>query len=150
MAGVGDRHTQNLLIEEATGTLVPIDFGYSFGTATAVLSIPELMPFRFTRQLLGALQPHDGRELLVAPMADAMRALAESRQLLGSILSIFMREPLAEWQREARLLDTVSSGGKKAAGSSSASGKSSGSGGEDLGPSSGLAEVEHRHIALKV
>ena len=36
LAGVGDRHLQNLLFEDATGTLVPIDFGYSFGTATTV------------------------------------------------------------------------------------------------------------------
>lgn len=43
------------------------------------LGIPELMPFRLTRQLLGALQPHDGRELLVAPMTDAMRAMGGSR-----------------------------------------------------------------------
>jgi len=36
LAGVGDRHLQNLLLEDASGTLVPIDFGYSFGTATSV------------------------------------------------------------------------------------------------------------------
>ena len=59
------------------------------------LPIPELMPFRLTRQLLGVLQPHEGTELLVAPMAAALGALSAQRQLLGSILAIFLREPLA-------------------------------------------------------
>ncbi|GAX74143.1 hypothetical protein CEUSTIGMA_g1592.t1 [Chlamydomonas eustigma] len=107
VAGVGDRHTQNLLVEEAKGGLTPIDFGYSFGTATTLLSIPELMPFRLTRQLQGAMMPHDGMELLVAPMTEALRSLRGNKQLLGSILAIFMREPLAEWQREARLLNAA-------------------------------------------
>ncbi len=53
------------------------------------------MPFRLTRQLLGVTQPHDGTELLVAPMTAAMGAMADQRQLLGSILAIFLREPLA-------------------------------------------------------
>ncbi len=34
--GVGDRHLQNILVHTASGALVPIDFGYSFGTGTAV------------------------------------------------------------------------------------------------------------------
>jgi hypothetical protein len=36
VAGVGDRHQGNLLVEDATGRLVAIDFGYSFGTALLV------------------------------------------------------------------------------------------------------------------
>ncbi len=36
IAGVGDRHLDNILLEEATGALVPIDFGYSFDTAIMV------------------------------------------------------------------------------------------------------------------
>lgn len=36
LTGVGDRHPQNILVSVPTGALVPIDFGYSFGTATQV------------------------------------------------------------------------------------------------------------------
>jgi DNA-dependent protein kinase catalytic subunit len=53
LAGVGDRHLGNFLIDTHTGDLVAIDFGYSFGTGTQLLPIPELMPFRLTRQMLG-------------------------------------------------------------------------------------------------
>ncbi|GFR45336.1 hypothetical protein Agub_g6704, partial [Astrephomene gubernaculifera] len=36
LAGAGDRHPGNLLLQPATGALVHIDFGYSFGSATQV------------------------------------------------------------------------------------------------------------------
>ena len=45
VAGVGDRHCKNLLFEDATGTLVPIDFGYSFGSATSVSLPPSGLVF---------------------------------------------------------------------------------------------------------
>lgn len=31
--GIGDRHLDNLLLNHSTGEVIPIDFGYSFGTA---------------------------------------------------------------------------------------------------------------------
>ena len=40
-----------------------------------MLPIPELMPFRLTRQMRGALQPHDARDLLQAPIALGLAAL---------------------------------------------------------------------------
>lgn len=40
-----------------SGRLVPIDFGYAFGASTELLPIPELVPFRLTRQLVGVLEP---------------------------------------------------------------------------------------------
>ena len=52
MLGIGDRHLNNLLIHTPSGRILPIDFGHAFGTATTLLPIPELMPFRMTRQVL--------------------------------------------------------------------------------------------------
>lgn len=51
-----------------SGDLVGIDFGYSFGTGTQMLPVPELMPFRLTRQLCGVLRPLDAKTLLKADM----------------------------------------------------------------------------------
>lgn len=45
--GIGDRHLENFLLNYATGDVVPIDFGYSFGAGIG-LAVPELMPFRLT------------------------------------------------------------------------------------------------------
>ena len=52
VAGVGDRHPQNILVDLRDGSLVHIDFGYAFGTAVAALPIPELTPFRATEATL--------------------------------------------------------------------------------------------------
>ncbi len=48
---------------------------YSFGTGAQVLPIPELTPFRLTRQMRGALQPHDACAVLRTPCALGMAAL---------------------------------------------------------------------------
>lgn len=55
---------------------------YSFGTAVQVLPIPELMPFRLTRQMVGVLQPHDALAMLQAPCTLAMTALRSGRDIL--------------------------------------------------------------------
>lgn len=47
-----------------SGRLIGIDFGHAFGTATQILPIPELMPFRLTRQFTQFLQPLDSEGLL--------------------------------------------------------------------------------------
>ncbi len=55
---------------------------YSFGTGAQALPIPELVPFRLTRQLRGALQPHDACALLAAPLSRGLAALRAGRDAL--------------------------------------------------------------------
>ncbi len=106
---MGDRHLQNFLVELSSGALVPIDFGYSFGTAAMVLPIPELLPFRLTRQMANALAPHDAVALLVPAMAAVLAALQEgmAKRVLEAMLAIFLAEPLLDWQKEATILAQV-------------------------------------------
>ena len=59
IAGVGDRHLENFLLDTRTGSLVGIDFGVAFGLGASALPVPELIPFRLTRQMLNVLQPLD-------------------------------------------------------------------------------------------
>jgi DNA-dependent protein kinase catalytic subunit len=47
-----------------SGGLIGIDFGHAFGSATQFLPIPELIPFRLTRQLTNFLLPLDSEGLL--------------------------------------------------------------------------------------
>jgi DNA-dependent protein kinase catalytic subunit len=91
--GIGDRHLDNFLLNQAeyvflfsfsfsflvfiyllffSGRLIGIDFGHAFGTATQFLPIPELMPFRLTRQLTQFLQPLDSEGLLNHNMVHAL------------------------------------------------------------------------------
>lgn len=46
--GIGDRHLENFLIHMGSASIVPIDFGFSFG-ASLELGVPELIPFRLTK-----------------------------------------------------------------------------------------------------
>lgn len=55
---------------------------YSFGTGTQALPIPELMPFRLTRQLCGVLAPHDALAALAGPMTATLQALRSGAHIL--------------------------------------------------------------------
>jgi len=55
--GIGDRHTNNILIHEHTGEVVHIDFGIVFEQGK-VLPTPETVPFRLTRDLVDAMVRH--------------------------------------------------------------------------------------------
>jgi len=101
IAGVGDRHLDNILLDTTTGSLVHIDFGYAFGTATTHLPIPELTPFRLTPVLLDVLAPWKARTWLETDMTRTMRALQQGSTLLQGVMDIFLREPLIDWEREA-------------------------------------------------
>ncbi len=48
--GIGDRHLENFLLDTKTGSVILIDFGAAFG-AGLLLTVPELMPVRLTRQV---------------------------------------------------------------------------------------------------
>ena len=52
--GIGDRHLGNFLIDKTDGTVVGIDFGLAFGCGLG-LPVPELIPFRLTRQVSGCI-----------------------------------------------------------------------------------------------
>ena len=48
--GLGDRHVNNILLDEKTAEVVHIDLGIAFDQGK-LLSTPELVPFRLTRDI---------------------------------------------------------------------------------------------------
>lgn len=102
--GIGDRHLENFLLDHKTGGLIGIDFGHAFGSATQFLPIPELIPFRLTRQLTNFLLPLDADGLLKHNMVHTMSALAENRDMLLNVMDVFIKEPLMDWEKLARRL----------------------------------------------
>lgn len=95
--GVGDRHLDNFLVSVTTGSLVAIDFGHTFGSATTLLPVPELVQCRLTPQILRALEPIPAAALLQRMMTVALEALRTQRASLLNALDIFVRDPTAEW-----------------------------------------------------
>jgi hypothetical protein len=101
LLGMGDRHLENFLVSKKDGTLAAIDFGMSFGTATFLLPVPELIPFRLTHQFLNVMAPLDGTQLLRHDMCSAMFALRSNRSSLLAITDVFVHDPLVEWTKKA-------------------------------------------------
>eukprot|EP00756_Hemistasia_phaeocysticola_P002710 Hpha_TRINITY_DN11839_c0_g1::TRINITY_DN11839_c0_g1_i1::g.1770::m.1770/K06642/PRKDC; DNA-dependent protein kinase catalytic subunit len=100
LLGIGDRHSDNFLIDQSSGEVVPIDFGYAFGTATETLQLPELLPLRLTPQITEIAEPV-GTSLLRGKISTALSALRDERRLLLDVLAVFIREPLSHWQKTA-------------------------------------------------
>lgn len=65
MIGLGDRHLENILLDECTGEVVHVDYAHIFDSAWA-LTIPELVPFRLTPNVSAFLQRLFRKEILVA------------------------------------------------------------------------------------
>ena len=99
LLGIGDRHAENFLIELRSGRIIGIDFGHAFGSATEVLPVPELVPFRLTRQIELLLSPLGSAVLLQGAMVKIMTAFRENQHRLLTFLNIFVTEPLCEWKR---------------------------------------------------
>jgi DNA-dependent protein kinase catalytic subunit len=102
--GIGDRHLENFLLDHKTGGLIGIDFGHAFGSATQFLPIPELIPFRLTRQLTNFLLPLDSQGLLKHNMVHSLAALQENKDILLNTMDVFIKEPLMDWDKLARRL----------------------------------------------
>ncbi|CAI5732795.1 unnamed protein product [Peronospora destructor] len=97
--GIGDRHLDNFLFDLASGRIIGIDFGVSFGAGASVLPVPELIPFRYTRQMDFVFQPYDGTNLLSQKMQAVFEALRSKRQVVESVMNVFLHEPLLDWQQ---------------------------------------------------
>jgi DNA-dependent protein kinase catalytic subunit len=90
--GIGDRHLENFLIDKkryesfklyaicsniltyfhGSGRLISIDFGHAFGSATELLPVPEVIPFRLTKQFVGFLDPLGVAGILRVPMINIL------------------------------------------------------------------------------
>lgn len=98
--GIGDRHTGNILVDKKTGELIGIDFNMAFGAATRKLSIPEMVPFRLTPQLVNALSPLGTSGLLTKCMGHTLRRFTIKKISLLATLAIFINEPTIDWMEE--------------------------------------------------
>ncbi|CAG8470552.1 4251_t:CDS:10, partial [Scutellospora calospora] len=102
LIGIGDRHLENYLIDLTKGSLISIDFGHAFGSATETLGVPELIPFRLTKQFESLMEPLGSQGLLEYPMTKIMQTMQAHKDILLNAMEIFVKEPLLDWQTRAR------------------------------------------------
>jgi hypothetical protein len=110
IAGIGDRHLDNWLLDTETCSIVPIDFGAAFGVATTGLPVPELIPFRLSPQFIGVIQPLPVISVLEKGMGATLRALqgTDAVRALMAIMEVFILEPTLDWQISAQRKSTIS------------------------------------------
>lgn len=98
LLGIGDRHLNNFMVAMETGSVIGIDFGHAFGSATQFLPVPELMPFRLTRQFVNLMLPMKETGLVCAVMVHALRAFRSRAGLLTDTMEVFVKEPSFDWK----------------------------------------------------
>uniref|UniRef100_A0A8L0DT02 DNA-dependent protein kinase catalytic subunit n=1 Tax=Oncorhynchus mykiss TaxID=8022 RepID=A0A8L0DT02_ONCMY len=98
LLGIGDRHLSNFMINMETGGMIGIDFGHAFGSATQFLPVPELMPFRLTRQFVNLMQPMKQSGLIQSVMVHSLRAYRANPELLLNTMDVFVKEPSLDWK----------------------------------------------------
>jgi len=98
LLGIGDRHCDNILVSMESGRTLGIDFGHAFGSATEVLPVPEIVPFRLTNQIIGMTSPYDA---VTGQMGETMRRVLnvfiENTRHLVAVSNIFLNDPSVEW-----------------------------------------------------
>eukprot|EP00397_Hematodinium_sp_SG-2012_P000367 GEMP01000367.1.p1 GENE.GEMP01000367.1~~GEMP01000367.1.p1 ORF type:complete len:2231 (+),score=524.89 GEMP01000367.1:559-6693(+) len=96
--GLGDRHLQNILIDPKSGEVVHIDFGMTFDYGRSHQGIPELVPFRLTRDICSALGPmginHGGFRKCCEDTMQTMRGFSE---VITTIVEVFAYDPMVRW-----------------------------------------------------
>lgn len=95
--GLGDRHLQNILIDEATCGLIHIDFGICFDKGKK-LKVPEIVPFRLTKVLEDGLPPYCNQKSFHYLCSQSLKIIrSHARYLFGIFQLTFKLHPILEW-----------------------------------------------------
>ncbi|KAI8932150.1 Serine/threonine-protein kinase tel1 [Plenodomus lindquistii] len=94
--GLGDRHCHNILLDEKSGEIVHIDLGVSF-EAGRVLPVPEVVPFRLTRDLVDGMGYTKTEGVFRRCCEFTMDTLREERESIMTLLNVLRYDPLVNW-----------------------------------------------------
>ncbi|KAK3274702.1 hypothetical protein CYMTET_17129 [Cymbomonas tetramitiformis] len=96
LVGLGDRHSSNILLDRRSAEVVHIDLGVAFEQGK-LLSTPELVPFRLTRDLLDGMGVCGVEGPMRRCCEETIRVLRESKGALLTIVEVFIHDPLYKW-----------------------------------------------------
>ncbi|KAJ3066509.1 hypothetical protein HDU98_010170 [Podochytrium sp. JEL0797] len=95
--GLGDRHPQNTLINQTTGSIIQIDLGIAFDQGK-LLSTPELVPFRLTRDVVDAMGCTGIEGSFRRCCEETLRVARKEANIIYTILDVFRYDPLYNWK----------------------------------------------------
>lgn len=103
--GIGDRHGENILISQLTGSVLHVDFDCLFEKGTT-LRIPERVPFRLTSNMVDAFGITGVEGTFKKSSEVTMQLLRHNESLLMNILEAFIYDPIMDWKKENNKLGT--------------------------------------------
>lgn len=102
VVGLGDRHGENILIDDLTGRCVHVDFNCLFEKGKT-FEVPELVPFRLTRNMLAAMGISGWKGTFLKACEVSLGVLRENKDLLQTNLESFIYDPMLEWVKSKKV-----------------------------------------------
>ncbi|XP_042538698.1 serine-protein kinase ATM [Dipodomys spectabilis] len=94
--GLGDRHVQNILINEQSAELVHIDLGVAFEQGK-ILPTPETVPFRLSRDIVDGMGITGVEGVFRRCCEKTMEVMRNSQETLLTIVEVLLYDPLFDW-----------------------------------------------------
>ena len=94
--GLGDRHAQNILIDRNTAEVIHIDLGIAFEQGK-MLTTPELVPFRLTRDIVDGMGSLGTQGLFQKSCQRTLSLLRSESETLLTVLDVLKYDPLYRW-----------------------------------------------------
>ncbi|XP_017973415.1 PREDICTED: serine/threonine-protein kinase ATM isoform X2 [Theobroma cacao] len=96
IVGLGDRHTMNILIDQATAQVVHIDLGVAFEQGL-MLKTPERVPFRLTRDIIDGMGVAGVEGIFRRCCEETLSVMRTNKEALLTIIEVFIHDPLYKW-----------------------------------------------------
>ena len=94
--GLGDRHGENVLLEEGNGGTFHVDFNCLFDKGLT-FEKPELVPFRLTHNMVDAMGPQGIEGPFRTAAEQTYKQLRQHEDTLITILETFVHDPTADF-----------------------------------------------------
>lgn len=98
--GLGDRHGENILFDNANGDTVHVDFNCLFNKGEC-FEVPEIVPFRLTHNMVHAMGPLHIEGAYRKCCEVTLKVLQEQMPTLMSVLKPLVYDPLVTWNRQS-------------------------------------------------
>nr|XP_023907629.1 serine/threonine-protein kinase ATM-like [Quercus suber] len=96
IVGLGDRHSMNILIDQATAEVVHIDLGVAFEQGL-MLKTPERVPFRLTRDIIDGMGVTGVEGVFRRCCEETLSVMRANKEALLTIVEVFIHDPLYKW-----------------------------------------------------
>uniref|UniRef100_A0A8D2ZRU2 Serine-protein kinase ATM n=1 Tax=Scophthalmus maximus TaxID=52904 RepID=A0A8D2ZRU2_SCOMX len=96
IVGLGDRHIQNILIDELSAELIHIDLGVAFEQGK-ILPTPETVPFRLSRDIVDGMGVTGVEGVFRRCCEKTMEVMRSSQEAVLTIVEVLLYDPLFDW-----------------------------------------------------